>query len=86
MNIHESSAVSPVIFFAEFREKQRIKYNIKSDHIVGRPLYLDAQATTPLVASDIIIIYDIDLVPNAILKNSIPFCRIPEFWMLCYRF
>ncbi|KAM7353615.1 nfs1 cysteine desulfurase [Cochliomyia hominivorax] len=32
---------------AEFRQK-RIKFNIKSDHIEGRPLYLDAQATTPL--------------------------------------
>lgn len=26
-----------------------MKYNIKNEHIVGRPLYLDAQATTPLV-------------------------------------
>ncbi|XP_023298563.2 cysteine desulfurase, mitochondrial [Lucilia cuprina] len=31
----------------EFRQK-RIKFNIKTDHIEGRPLYLDAQATTPL--------------------------------------
>lgn len=36
--------------FVEFREKQRVRYNIKFDHIVGRPLYLDAQATTPLVS------------------------------------
>lgn len=31
----------------EFRQK-RIKFNIKSDNVEGRPLYLDAQATTPL--------------------------------------
>lgn len=32
---------------ADFRQK-RIKFNIKTDNIEGRPLYLDAQATTPL--------------------------------------
>ncbi|XP_005179857.1 cysteine desulfurase, mitochondrial [Musca domestica] len=31
----------------QFRQK-RIKLNIKSDNVEGRPLYLDAQATTPL--------------------------------------
>lgn len=31
----------------EFRQK-RVKFNIKTDNIEGRPLYLDAQATTPL--------------------------------------
>ncbi|XP_075153447.1 nfs1 cysteine desulfurase [Haematobia irritans] len=31
----------------EFRQK-RVKLNIKTDNIEGRPLYLDAQATTPL--------------------------------------
>lgn len=36
-------------FFLEFRQK-RIKFNIKSDNVDGRPLYLDAQATTPLVS------------------------------------
>ncbi|XP_013104283.2 cysteine desulfurase, mitochondrial [Stomoxys calcitrans] len=31
----------------EFRQK-RVKLNIKTDNVEGRPLYLDAQATTPL--------------------------------------
>uniref|UniRef100_A0A1A9WMD5 cysteine desulfurase n=1 Tax=Glossina brevipalpis TaxID=37001 RepID=A0A1A9WMD5_9MUSC len=31
----------------EFRQK-RVRFNIKAENIQGRPLYLDAQATTPL--------------------------------------
>lgn len=48
-----------MVIFPDFREKQRIKYNIKFDHIVGRPLYLDAQATTPLVNCKYLLMFSI---------------------------
>jgi len=33
--------------FVEFRERQ-VRFNIKNEQTEGRPLYLDAQATTPM--------------------------------------
>lgn len=41
------SAEQNVSSSEEFRKKQ-VRFNIKTENIKGRPLYLDAQATTPL--------------------------------------
>ncbi|XP_037960050.1 cysteine desulfurase, mitochondrial [Teleopsis dalmanni] len=49
INVVRNSAAQaePLTAAEEFRRKQ-VKFNIKADHAEGRPLYLDAQATTPL--------------------------------------
>ncbi|XP_017469379.1 PREDICTED: probable cysteine desulfurase, mitochondrial isoform X3 [Rhagoletis zephyria] len=46
-NRFNSTEVQPVSISEDFRKKQ-ILFNIKSENVEGRPLYLDAQATTPL--------------------------------------
>ncbi|XP_067623166.1 cysteine desulfurase, mitochondrial [Eurosta solidaginis] len=43
----KSIDAQPASFSEEFRQKQ-IRFNIKAEQVDGRPLYLDAQATTPL--------------------------------------
>ncbi|SPP81425.1 cysteine desulfurase, mitochondrial [Drosophila guanche] len=46
-----AAAAQPAVKFAatskEFRERQ-VRFNIKNEQTKGRPLYLDAQATTPM--------------------------------------
>ncbi|KAI8042745.1 cysteine desulfurase, mitochondrial [Drosophila gunungcola] len=48
---HEASsskaAAKPAATSKEFRERQ-VRFNIKNEQTEGRPLYLDAQATTPM--------------------------------------
>ncbi|XP_036340456.1 cysteine desulfurase, mitochondrial isoform X2 [Rhagoletis pomonella] len=46
-NRFNSTEVQPVSISEDFRKKQ-IRFNIKSENVEGRPLYLDAQATTSL--------------------------------------
>ncbi|XP_033169936.1 cysteine desulfurase, mitochondrial [Drosophila mauritiana] len=44
---HEATAAKPAATSKEFRERQ-VRFNIKNEQTEGRPLYLDAQATTPM--------------------------------------
>ncbi|KAH8282860.1 hypothetical protein KR054_010380 [Drosophila jambulina] len=46
---HESTSAKPkpAATSKEFRERQ-VRFNIKNEQMEGRPLYLDAQATTPM--------------------------------------
>ncbi|EDX04755.1 GD23806 [Drosophila simulans] len=44
---HEATAAKPAATSKEFRERQ-VRFNIKNEQTEGRPLYLDARATTPM--------------------------------------
>ncbi|EDV58845.1 probable cysteine desulfurase, mitochondrial [Drosophila erecta] len=44
---HEATSAKPAATSKEFRERQ-VRFNIKNEQTEGRPLYLDAQATTPM--------------------------------------
>ncbi|XP_014103281.2 cysteine desulfurase, mitochondrial [Bactrocera oleae] len=46
-NRFNSTEAKPALTSEDFRKKQ-IRFNIKAEHVEGRPLYLDVQATTPL--------------------------------------
>ncbi|XP_039950666.1 cysteine desulfurase, mitochondrial [Bactrocera neohumeralis] len=46
-NRFKSTEAEPALTSEDFRKKQ-IRFNIKAEHVEGRPLYLDVQATSPM--------------------------------------
>ncbi|XP_011197540.2 cysteine desulfurase, mitochondrial [Bactrocera dorsalis] len=46
-NRFNSTEAEPALTSEDFRKKQ-IRFNIKAEHVEGRPLYLDVQATSPM--------------------------------------